>query len=253
LSQSEQSPPSISAEAIATINLASLSPWSVIRDPVIDLAAVVGVLIAAGVVIGLLTIWQKTGHSQSISPRLIAGFDSLTELSLLYFGFRRLRVNRRKGVILKLFEGNAWRGVLCGISIGIAMITFSVIYEIAVQKVLHLSSLPNPLQILREVKGNPLLSLALVLTISILAPTCEEFFFRANIFGSAQAINRTWLGAVVASVLFAFAHLNLVLSPYYILFSIATCWLFTRYRTIIAPIAAHMTVNTVACFAVLLR
>ena len=251
MSSSEQSPPSFDAEAIVTAELASLSPWSVIRDAAFDIAAVTGVLIAAGVVIGLFTIWQKTGHRQSVSPLLIVETLALTELSLLFFGFRRLKVNRKKGVTVKLLEGKAWRGVLSGIAVGVALVAVSIIYGIVAQRVFHLSSLPNPIQILREVKGNPLLLLTLVSIISILAPTCEEFFFRANIFGSAQAINRTCLGAVVASVLFAFAHLNLVLSPYYILFSLTTCWLFTRCRTIMGPIAAHMTVNAVACLAVL--
>jgi len=251
LTPSEQSPPSLDAEAIATSKLPSLSSWSVIRDAAFDIAAVTGVLIAAGVVIGLFTILQKNKPGQSLSPLLIVGTLSLTELSLLYFGLRRLRVNGKKGVTLKLLEGNTWRGVLSGISVGIALIIFNVIYEVAIQRVFHLSSLPNPLQILRDVKGNSLLSFTLVLIISILAPTCEELFFRANIFGSAQAINRTWLGALLASVLFAFAHLNLVLTPYYILFSLATCWLFTRSRTIVGPIAAHMAVNAVACLAVL--
>jgi membrane protease YdiL (CAAX protease family) len=181
LSQSEQSPPLFGAEAIATGKLASVSTWSVIRDAAFDIAAVMGVLIAAGVVIGLFTIWQKTEQRQPVSPRVEVETLALTELSLLYFGFRRLRANRRAGVTLKLLEGNAWRGVMSGISIGIASIIFNVVYDIAVQKVFHLSSLPNPLQIFHEVKGNLLLSSALVLIISILAPTCEEFFFRANI------------------------------------------------------------------------
>jgi membrane protease YdiL (CAAX protease family) len=214
--------------------------------------AALGVTIVGAIVIFLsLDIWRSAGGRQPLSPRVMLGLLSLNELSFLYFGFRRLKANRKKGVTPNLLEGNTRRGVLSGIAVGIALIAISVVYSISVQKLFHVA-LPNPLEILGDAKGNLPLSLTFVSIASILAPTCEEFFFRGIIFGSAQAINRSGLGVVVTSLLFAFVHLSLVLSPYYILWSIATCWLFARCRTIIGPVAAHMTVNAAGCLAIVL-
>ena len=252
LNPSEQSPASLSAESTATVELASPSRWSVIRNGLLDTAAALGVTIAAVVAVLLPQAISRGGGREELSPVVIVGILFLTELAWLYFGFRRLKANRKEGVILNLLEGKMGRGVLSGIALGIALIAFSAVYTISVQKLFHLSSLPNPIRILGDVKGNLLLSFALVLMLAVIAPVCEEFFFRGIIFGSAQAINRAGPGAVLASVLFAFIHTSLVLSPYYIVWSLASCWLLARCRTIMGPIAAHMTVNSVACLGFLL-
>lgn len=252
LNPSAQSPPSLEVETLSVSRVPSVPAWSVIRDVALDIAWVLGVLVAMGMVIGLSAIERKHVPRQPLSPLLTVATLFLFELAFLYLGLRRLKINRGKGLTVKLFDGNAGRGILSGILSGAALTVCSIIYVVTIQKMLHLPLPPNPLRILRELRENTPLSVAFVLTASIVAPICEEVFFRANIFGSAKAINRTWLGAAMASVLFAFAHLSLVLSPYYIVFSLTMCWLFTKKRTIAAPIAAHMTVNAVACFAALM-
>ncbi len=252
MNPSAQSPPPLDVEALSASKVAAAPAWSLIRDVALDIAGVLGVLVAIGVVIALSVIGRKHLPRQPLSPVLTVAALFLFELAFLYIGLRRLKINRGKGLTVKLFSGNAGRGILSGIFSGAALIICSIIYVVTIQKRLHLPLPPDPLRILRELRGNTLLSLAFVLTVSIVAPICEEVFFRANIFGSARAINRTQLGVAAASMLFAFAHVSLVLSPYYIVFSLTMCWLFTQKRTIVAPIAAHMTVNAVACFAALL-
>jgi hypothetical protein len=101
-------------------------------------------------------------------------------------------------------------------------------------------------------KGSPLRVAVLVFTIAVLAPLCEEFFFRGAIFSSVRSTPKAWAGAIVSSVLFAVAHLNPTMITYYLIFGLTMCWLLSKTRTMAAPIAAHMTVNTVACIAVLL-
>jgi membrane protease YdiL (CAAX protease family) len=250
LSQSEQPPPLSGTDSIPAINEAEKSSWSIIRDGVLDVVAALGVTISGA--IGMLLARGSTRLEQPLSLHSQVGILLLMELSFLYFGFRRLKANRNKNVALKLLDGNTQRGILSGISVGIALIAFGQVYTIAVKKLFPLSALPNPLELLGHMKGDLLLSVVFVLIVSILGPVCEEFLFRASMFGSAQAINRTWLGAVVASVLFAFVHLTLTLSPYLVLVSLTLCWLLARCRTILGPIAAHITINAAGCLAFLL-
>jgi membrane protease YdiL (CAAX protease family) len=101
-------------------------------------------------------------------------------------------------------------------------------------------------------KGDPVMAAGLVFAIAVLAPLCEEFFFRGAIFSSVRSGQRARAAAIVSSVLFAAAHGNWMMFTYYLVFGFTMCWLLARTRTIATPIAAHMTVNATAAIALLL-
>jgi membrane protease YdiL (CAAX protease family) len=52
-------------------------------------------------------------------------------------------------------------------------------------------------------------------------------------------------------VFFATVHGSPKLAPFYATFAVAMCWLYARTETLAAPIAAHMTMNSIACTALL--
>src|SRR6185503_7697304 len=84
--------------------------------------------------------------------------------------------------------------------------------------------------------GNPLILYGLVFSIAVLAPFCEEFFFRGAIFSSVRSSPNARAAAIVSSALFAVAHLNPMMFTYYLVFGFTMCWLVSRTRTLAAPI-----------------
>jgi len=103
-----------------------------------------------------------------------------------------------------------------------------------------------------QARGNPVAVSALVFSIALLAPFCEEFFFRGAMFSSVRSTSSARSAAVVSSVLFAVAHLNFAMFTYYLVFGLTMCWLLSKTQTIAAPIAAHITVNATATIAMLM-
>jgi len=67
-----------------------------------------------------------------------------------------------------------------------------------------------------------------------------------------RAIGQARAGAAVSAVLFAIVHFSVILAPFYATFALVMCWLLVRTGTLAAPIAAHMTMNGMACVALLL-
>jgi membrane protease YdiL (CAAX protease family) len=87
----------------------------------------------------------------------------------------------------------------------------------------------------------------------VLAPICEELFFRGAIFGSGWAAGQTSAGAWISAVLFAIVHLSPILAPFYVFFALVMCWLLRKTRTLLAPMTAHFTMNAIACMAIVFQ
>jgi len=248
-------PPPLPLEVEAAgppIDLApSVSRWNLIRDAFVDLVFSVLAGIGASLLALIPPFWSILKHGRPLPlGALIVGL-ALGELSFAYFAFRRLRINRKKGrLVMSVHEGSIPKAVLCGALAGVALMGLSAAYT-AVAQLLGQSALTPSIEFVRDLKGNPMLVAFGVLVIAGVAPVCEELLFRVAMFGSARAAGYSGLGAVVASIFFAAAHLSLLLAGYYIVFGLVMCWLFTRTRTIVAPMVAHIAVNAAACIAVL--
>jgi membrane protease YdiL (CAAX protease family) len=216
------------------------------------------VLVIVGVIGALLTGVMSTTSGANFAPSAgwIVAFLFVSELPFLGFGIFLRWSYRNKGYTLQsLFDGKPVSAVLIGIAIGLGMAGIGTLHAMLATKLFGKAStqaMEEVMETLFSQKGSPLWVAVLVFTIAVLAPLCEEYFFRGAIFSSVRSTQRAWAGAIVSSVLFAVAHLNPTMITYYLLFGLTMCWLLSKTRTMAAPIAAHMTVNTVACIAVLL-
>ena len=101
-------------------------------------------------------------------------------------------------------------------------------------------------------RGNTGMIATFVLLIAVATPFCEEFFFRGAIFSSVRSTDRARAGAIISSLLFAIAHVSLLMFTYYLVFGFTMCWLLSRTRTMATSIAAHITVNTIGAIAMLM-
>ena len=80
----------------------------------------------------------------------------------------------------------------------------------------------------------------------MLAPICEELFFRGAVFGSFKAAGRPLAGGVFSALLFAFAHLDPVTIIPLLIFGLGTAWAYHRTRSLVTVVIAHALNNAVA-------
>ena len=149
-----------------------------------------------------------------------------------------------------LWQFGLRRGPL-GYSIGMALIAILAffIFEIAYVQLLD----PENPQTIAEDLGadrNTLLLVLGALVVIVVAPVCEELFFRGFLFRVLRARMTFWVAAVIDGVLFGLAHGSLVIVPVLAFLGVALCWLYTRTGTLFAPIAIHSINNMIAYGAI---
>ncbi len=228
------------------------------RDAGLDLLAALflglSLIIVAAVALGAWLMFYGRGPGELAamftSPWGIAGLLLATQMPLLFFALRRRRRNREKGrPLLDLFGGTSLHALPIGVFAGLGMTILSGIYTSALQAVLGKGSIENQVEFLEKILGNTPAVALLVLLIAGVAPICEELFFRGVIFGSARAVGLEKAGMWISAALFAAVHLSWLLAPFYATFAIVMCRLYARAGTLAAPMAAHATLNGVACAA----
>lgn len=238
------------------VELSRVTKGSLWRDAALDLVATLSSTLILGILVVIVAI-IFTGIA-GISGWITSawGIVSLllaTELPMLFFAFRRRRRNREKQrPVIALFGSRVGPAISLGIGTGFAMIVLSALYTLGVQRVFGEGSINNQLEFLQNILNDRTGTAVIVLIVAVLAPFCEEIFFRGAIFGSARAAGLNIAGAMISAILFALVHLSLLLAPFYATFAFAMCWLYARTGTLAAPVAAHLTLNGVACLAVII-
>ncbi len=176
-----------------------------------------------------------------------------TQVVILGVAAWRLSRNKRAGrPNPKLFEGSWLWGVVWGIPAGLAAQLGAVVYSNIVQNVFGTQIDSEQVQMIQAIARNTPALVVLAFMVTIMAPIGEELFFRGAVFGSARASGFASTGATLSALLFAVAHLNFVLAPYYAVVALLLCWLFSKTRTLVAPMAAHFALNASAVIATVL-
>ncbi|HEY6341079.1 MAG TPA: CPBP family intramembrane glutamic endopeptidase [Bryobacteraceae bacterium] len=236
--------------------LPPLSASSVVGRAIADVVSAFGVTLLLALPVILIWLTLSKGDKATLSVQtppvaLIAFLALLQESQFAVFGWRRFRKNRSEGRRSASQSNGRYapksRAVFLGIASGAGLIAFSQL----ISPVIPGKSPVGIVELVSGLRTGPWTAAGVLVLIAAVAPVCEEILFRGAIFGLAHANGRTWTGAIMASVLFAIAHLSLRLTPYYLVFSAVNCWLLARTRTLAGPIAAHVTVNFSACMAVL--
>jgi membrane protease YdiL (CAAX protease family) len=232
---------------------------SLVRDAILDLLGALGagaglILLSALIIGGGLVFvgLDPQRMADNLSPWAIAGLLLATQLPLIYFALRRRRRNREKGrPVMELFSGAGFNAIPIGVFAGLGLTVLSAVYTGFLQRLLGEGAVESQVEFLQRVLDNKPAVTLLVLLIAGMAPVCEELFFRGVIFGSARAAGLNNVGVALSAVLFASVHVSLLLAPFYLIFAVVMCWLYARTGTLAAPIAAHATLNSVACAALI--
>jgi len=236
-------------------------PIKIVRDGILAFLSAICLMVAIVVVIVIVeiilgTIKLKSSEGFMPTPAFVVG--SLLASALPFAGvamFLRWRYQSTGRVIPPLFEGRTDSAILRGIPTGLVVGAIGVGNAVLSTKLFGEAasdSMKQVMALLSSLRNDPVVAVGLVLAIAVLAPLCEELFFRGAIFNSVRSTQKMRVAAILSSTLFAIAHLNLKMAPYYVIFGLTMCWLTKRTRSLAAPIAAHMTVNALVCLTVLL-
>src|SRR3954447_11165232 len=200
-----------------------------------------------GLTFGLLTVSIIAGASgaDADSPGLTAAGTVVIDVSivaatLLFAGLvaapRPWQLGLR-GAPLK------FTGAITAIGIG-AFFLFSLVYAAIVRP-------EDPQRVVDDLGADTstLLLVAGALVVIVVAPVCEELFFRAFLFRVLRLRTGFWVAGVIDGILFGLVHAtstSLAALPILAFLGLVFCWIYERTGTLLATIAMHALNNTIS-------
>jgi membrane protease YdiL (CAAX protease family) len=174
--------------------------------------------------------WLTSATNVVIQLCVVAGAIAIAGMTasprLWHFGLRRAPLGRSIGMAL------AALGVFYA---------FSVMYGVIFRP-------ENPQTLVEDVGANesaPLLVTGALMVI-VIAPICEEVFFRGFLFRILRVRMSFWLAAVIDGVVFGLVHGSLVIVPVLAVLGVVLCWVYERTGSLVPAIAIHAFNNTLA-------
>jgi membrane protease YdiL (CAAX protease family) len=199
-----------------------------------------GAILVMGVVSGVLNAGGvKVGDD---SPGFTAAFTIVQDLAVIAacVGLAALTLRPRpeqfglRAAPLRFAAGIAGIGTA-------AFYLFALVYGAIVRE-------DNPQKIVDDLGAdkNTILLVLGAVTVIMVAPICEELFFRGIVFRVLRVKTGFWIAAGIDGVLFGLVHGVNVVLPVLIFLGVVLCWVFERTGTLFATIAIHALNNTIA-------
>jgi ABC-2 type transport system permease protein len=237
-------------------SLLAYALWQKVRDhapflldpnekPAPKLAVADGVIAALAFFIlqGLLTLWFRSLEYSSGASLLFAFTPAgLLASAVILFSLWRSGVpDRLRSVGLRMPERGLIRGLLTGVTTGLACGVIARGYLGLVEHVDFLRRLRDETVSLSDQSRGGLSPWFAVLAI-IAAPVFEEFIFRGVLFGGFRRSFGAFAAAAASAAVFAIVHPAIASAPVFVL-GFAAALIFERERSLLTPMAAHMTYN----------
>src|SRR3954447_25542572 len=199
--------------------------------------------IGCGVSFGLLAVSVIAGIAHSTkSPGVTVAGTVLVDVSVVVASVLLAGTVRPprpwqfglRGAPLKYAAQMASLGAL-------AYFLFTVVYAAIVRP-------DNPQRVVEDLGAdtNKLLLVVGALVVIMVAPLCEELFFRGILFTVLRQRMAFWPAAVIDGVLFGFVHGSLVIVPILAALGIVFCYVYEQTGSIFPTIALHALNNTIA-------
>ena len=158
-------------------------------------------------------------------------------------------VRRTRGSLAPLgLRRGGWDAgdVVAGVGAGLgAIVAGSIVIAITIAIVRAITgNEPSATNILNDTSG-PWLVLNALMAV-VLAPLCEEVYFRGFLFQGLRGRFRFFPAAALSSTVFAFVHVEPIRFFGLAVMGVILAGVFERRRTLVASMAAHATVNVVA-------
>ena len=131
---------------------------------------------------------------------------------------------------------------------------FSSIFSIFIYAVFRVQKIPDQIAIyfLKATMNNPIYFILAMITIVILAPILEEFFFRGILQNFFKKFLNRWISIIFTSLVFAFVHYsysqklaNITIVGSIFIFSLFLGFIYEKQKSLISPIFLHATFNAI--------
>lgn len=158
-------------------------------------------------------------------------------------------VRRTRGSLAPLgLRRGGWDAgdVVAGIASGLgAIVAGSIVIAITIAIVRAITGTePSASSVLNDTHG-PWLVLNALMAV-VLAPICEETYFRGFLFQGLRGWMRFFPAAAISGTIFALVHVEPIRFFGLAVMGVILASVFERRRTLVASMAAHATVNVVA-------
>jgi membrane protease YdiL (CAAX protease family) len=106
----------------------------------------------------------------------------------------------------------------------------------------------NPQKIVDDLGADRSTALLIMgaLVVILVAPVCEELFFRGFLYRILRVRLPFWPAAIIDGVLFGLVHGSLVILPILVFLGVVLCWVYERTGSLFATIAIHALNNTIS-------
>lgn len=230
------------------------APWGVGEALIIFVIAFMSASALSLVLYAVL----RDAYSSTGSVFLLLFFSSVTLYTFLLGGtFYSVKVRHRSspsalGLRLKgLGGGFAW-----GLGLGLPLFVAAIVAAYFSQAVFRHTNTPD--MVSRSVNKissggvNPGLVLLLFFTLVVLAPVCEEIFFRGYLYPALRNRMDRQPAMLINGVLFAAAHFELIGFLPRFLLGWGLCYIYERKKNLSGPMAGHALYNgLILAFSVL--
>jgi len=213
-------------------------------SPGVDLATAIVLFIISAALEAVFLIAPLWYAARTAPPELHGA--ARVRAMLWALGFRRVRPRAVLGL-----PPVGWAPAAIAIVSGIAAIFAAALAYDAIRQALHLSLKTNADVLLERAKYEPFTVIATLLVAVLVAPICEETFFRGFVFpGLAQALP-IWGAIVSSALLFGLAHADL--GSFVVLVAIGIVLAVVRWRTdsLWPGVVVHTLNNTISFVSIL--
>lgn len=210
--------------------------------------AAIGCGLSAGlVIVGLLSaVLSAAGVDKSgTSPGLTAGGTAIVDLAVVAACVLLAAMTTRP---------RAWQfglrsaplgytAAIAGIGV-LAFFLFSLVYGAIVQPKSPQKTIEN-----LGADQNTALLVSGALVVILIAPVCEELFFRGFLYRTLRLRMPMWAAALIDGVVFGIVHGSstaISALPILAVLGIVFCWVYERTGTLFATIALHALNNTIS-------
>ncbi len=185
----------------------------------------------------MLKLYDKILEQYIGASAVIEGVAAVITIPIMLFFFHRDRVKEkqmgvipnRKAPLWKYAAGLLMALALClGLNNLIAIGNLSKMSEAYEETIGAFYSSPLPVQ---------------VIALGILAPVCEELVYRGLLFKRLRERGTYLQAALYSAMVFGFAHMNMVQMLYGVFTGMMLAYLYEKYGSVKAPIAAHIAMN----------
>jgi len=146
------------------------------------------------------------------------------------------------------------KGVGWGIAVGLPLFVAAILVSYIVTKLFGPTNTDMVSNSVNKISGggiSPYLILLLAFTLVVLAPVCEEIFFRGYLYPALRNRMDKQPAMIVNGLLFAAAHFELIGFLPRFLLGWGLCYIYERNRTLGAPITGHSIYNGLILFLAL--